>query len=152
MTTDLEAPSQYRQNCFEEHGEHCETCGTTENLVAHHIDGDRSNNALDNLLPVCRSCHAKIHHGSPGYEQWYKQLDESAQRGTDGPTLADRSTVTMYLPPDLVAEADLIFQELRLDYQREHGEKLEKNADFYPAVLEAAFSERTVRDVLEIEE
>ncbi|ADJ14515.1 hypothetical protein C497_03990 [Halalkalicoccus jeotgali B3] len=58
----------------------------------------------------------------------------------------------MYLSEEEVDTLDLQFQELNLEYRREHGEKLQKNADFYPAVLEAAFSEKTVREVLGIED
>mgnify|MGYP005632026545 CR=1 FL=1 len=45
----------------------CSLCGQTEiirknsNLHVHHIDCDRSNNALDNLQVLCASCHRKVH-------------------------------------------------------------------------------------------
>ena len=41
------------------HKECCETCGSTNNLDIHHIDGNWQNNNLDNLMCLCRSCHAK---------------------------------------------------------------------------------------------
>lgn len=34
-------------------------------MVVHHIDGDRENNRLRNLIPVCKSCHSKIHSSGP---------------------------------------------------------------------------------------
>lgn len=150
--------SPYRRNCLEEMGAQCVACPDNDrvvgmdNIVVHHIDGDRSNNMIDNLIPVCHSCHAKIHFGSPGYEDWYDQLNESAQRGSDGPTTGDMTALTMYLYPEQVNELDLRFQEINLKYQREHGEKLQKNADFYPAVFEAAHSNKTVSEVLELTE
>lgn len=144
----MNAPSQYRRNCLNAYGEQCEICGSPSDIIAHHIDGDRTNNAIENLVPVCRSCHGKIHSGSPGYEEWYDQLCEQSRTRDKGPTTADLTALTMYLPKDLVSDEDLNFQRLKLEHQEEHGEKLEKNADYWPAVFEAAHSEKTVRDVL----
>ena len=49
----------------------CQHCQTSENLQVHHIDGkgtttprDQRNNALDNLITLCRSCHTKEHHSN----------------------------------------------------------------------------------------
>ena len=39
----------------------CEICGSTQKLDVHHKDENASNNALDNLQVLCRSCHMKIH-------------------------------------------------------------------------------------------
>jgi len=55
----------------ENSGRKCERCGKLENLQIHHKDnkgrsylrkGLKPNNRLNNLLVLCRSCHA-IHHG-----------------------------------------------------------------------------------------
>lgn len=35
----------------------CERCGTTEHLMVHHKDRDRSNNKPENLMTLCFSCH-----------------------------------------------------------------------------------------------
>lgn len=70
----------YNYNKFQEHtklkrdstfnplisirGRKCENCGIEEwlgkpiNLEVHHIDGDRSNNSLDNLQLLCPNCHS----------------------------------------------------------------------------------------------
>lgn len=38
----------------------------------HHIDRDRKNNDIDNLIPLCSICHDWIHHGWPIKEKtWY---------------------------------------------------------------------------------
>ena len=80
------------------------------------------------------------------------KTDKEEKSDTNGrPSTKDKTALTMYLLPEQVNEFDLRFQEINLEYQREHGEKLQKNADFYPAVLEAAFTNQTVREVLEIE-
>lgn len=45
-------------------GHKCESCGLTEwmgqpiNLQIHHVDGDRTNNSLENLLLLCPNCHS----------------------------------------------------------------------------------------------
>lgn len=64
----------YRERCLEEKGEQCRKCGATEGIIVHHIDGDRSNNRLENLLPLCWSCHQKVHRCADGFEELYDQL------------------------------------------------------------------------------
>lgn len=39
----------------------CEMCGATTNLCRHHINFIRSDNRIENLVVVCRKCHAKLH-------------------------------------------------------------------------------------------
>jgi hypothetical protein len=42
----------------------CNNCGTTEHqLDIHHKDGNVSNNEINNLVILCRSCHKKLHIG-----------------------------------------------------------------------------------------
>lgn len=46
----------------------CEDCGDehgpdSKMLDVHHIDGDQTNDMLDNLAVLCRSCHMKQHRG-----------------------------------------------------------------------------------------
>ena len=44
---------------------HCAKCGSTKNLDIDHKDGNRKNNNRGNLRVLCRSCHRKLHQGSP---------------------------------------------------------------------------------------
>jgi len=37
-------------------------CDDEEVLETHHIDGNRNNNAQENLMTLCCNCHMKIHH------------------------------------------------------------------------------------------
>jgi 5-methylcytosine-specific restriction endonuclease McrA len=39
----------------------CQLCGRTQDLVVHHIDQNKHNSSLGNLITLCRSCHSKIH-------------------------------------------------------------------------------------------
>ena len=43
----------------------CTKCGykNTKVLIVHHIDHNRSNNSLNNLMWLCRNCHYLIHEG-----------------------------------------------------------------------------------------
>lgn len=44
----------------------CQKCGSAENLVVHHIDGNDRNNSLGNLITLCHSCHGGLHAASNG--------------------------------------------------------------------------------------
>ncbi len=52
----------HRKLAFERYDHVCAHCGfgVIEVLEVAHIDGDRSNNALDNLIILCPNCH-KMH-------------------------------------------------------------------------------------------
>lgn len=42
----------------------CQNCELVENgqkLDVHHIDGNKKNNNLNNLITLCRNCHVKLH-------------------------------------------------------------------------------------------
>lgn len=43
----------------------CQVCGSTESLIAHHLDGYKDNSALatdvDNGVTVCKGCHIDFH-------------------------------------------------------------------------------------------
>lgn len=46
----------------------CRLCGSTKKLVVHHIDHDRENNDLSNLITLCSSCNVK--------ERWHRIIYE----------------------------------------------------------------------------
>lgn len=54
-------PQKYRPKCFERYDERCQICQSEGNIEVHHIDADRTNNDIDNLIPLCMSCHVQIH-------------------------------------------------------------------------------------------
>lgn len=39
----------------------CATCGKLVGEDVHHLDGNHLNNALSNLIRLCRSCHSRAH-------------------------------------------------------------------------------------------
>jgi 5-methylcytosine-specific restriction endonuclease McrA len=56
----------------------CQKCGTREHIHIHHIDGDKTNSTLENLIILCNSCHIKLHNHVPKnlkrliFEEWIK--------------------------------------------------------------------------------
>jgi flagellar biosynthesis GTPase FlhF len=82
-----------------------------------------------------------------------KSAEPSEQSETDESDQAsvreEYTGVYMYLPEDLRDELNLRFDELNLQYKREYGTSLEKNRDFYPAVIRAALEGREIDDVLD---
>lgn len=41
------------------------------------MNGDDSDNRVENLIPVCQSCHVHIHRvDRPPYRKWYRQLPQ----------------------------------------------------------------------------
>jgi HNH endonuclease len=49
-----------RRVILEEKGRLCQVCKQIEYDHIHHIDGDASNNAIGNLMPICYKCHRDI--------------------------------------------------------------------------------------------
>lgn len=57
----------YRAKAFQEYEHKCTVCNWDEDdriLEVHHIDENRENNAIDNLIILCPTCHRKLtsHH------------------------------------------------------------------------------------------
>ena len=50
-------PQYYRRKLAETSEPRCLWCDTTERVVMHHVDHDRTNHADDNLVWLCRKCH-----------------------------------------------------------------------------------------------
>ena len=63
-----------REQIRERDGRECQICGSPENghkHHVHHIDYDRENLALTNLITLCRSCHGRTNQHR---DQWQTQL------------------------------------------------------------------------------
>jgi len=74
--------SEYREKAITEYGEECHGCGSTEHVLIHHRDGDRSNNNLENLIPLCEACHGKVHARSSEFAELVEELGFKP-RGTE---------------------------------------------------------------------
>ena len=73
-----------RDAALERDGHRCVRCGSEEQLVVHHKDGNgrgasNPNNSLENLETLCRACHA-TEHGL--LASWAKKYDACVGCGT----------------------------------------------------------------------
>lgn len=54
-----------REEVFERYGKQCVECGSTKNIQVHHLIYRKGHHlwdySVDELLPVCKKCHQKIH-------------------------------------------------------------------------------------------
>jgi hypothetical protein len=97
----------YREKCLSQKINTCYACGTAdEKLVVHHIDGDEHNDDLDNLVPMCKPCHGKLH-TSKSLNGTLKRLQEklpaSALSYTDIPSNREtgrKATAVIPLTPE----------------------------------------------------
>lgn len=51
----------YTTICFQHYEKKCANCGFDVVIDVHHIDNDRTNNDITNLIPLCPNCHAIVH-------------------------------------------------------------------------------------------
>lgn len=59
----------YRKLALDHYGNKCQRCGEEfdlDQLVVHHVDGDHyideiTDNSIENLMVLCKSCHMKLH-------------------------------------------------------------------------------------------
>ncbi len=89
----------------------------------------------------------------PKPENLSKSSKSSKTEQTDGreqKSVKDRPSVLMYLPEDIHSDLDIRFDELNAQYKREHGEALEKNRDYYPAVIKAGLEGKDIKDILDL--
>lgn len=57
----------YRIRALKHYEHKCASCNESDEdvLVVHHIDSNRKNNELNNLIVLCANCHIKLHKNSP---------------------------------------------------------------------------------------
>lgn len=74
-----------------------------------------------------------------------EEMIESEQK-----SVKDRPSVLMYLPEELHGDLDIRFDELNAQHKREYGEALEKNRDYYPAVIKAGLEGKDIKEILDL--
>lgn len=57
----IHASKGLRKKVFQRDQDKCVVCRRDENIIIHHVDEDKENNVLGNLVVLCRSCHGRIH-------------------------------------------------------------------------------------------
>jgi hypothetical protein len=93
----------YREKCLAQKINACNVCGTDDSLIVHHLNGDQADDRLDNLMPVCRSCHTRIHQSrdpTGQVKQLQERLPDDAVR--DHEPLAVKPTLSV---PDSLLES-----------------------------------------------
>jgi hypothetical protein len=90
----------YREILSQHEVQVCRICGNKQYLQAHHIDQNRENYLLSNLLWACRSCHAWYFHfrcvpccghvcpNRPIERPWVKAFKDFNLLGSNSPPLA----------------------------------------------------------------
>ena len=79
-----------------------------------------------------------------------KDKEDTEKKGSKKEVVKDRPSVLMYLPKDLYIELDASFDEINAKCKREKGERLQKNRDFYPAVIRAGLQGKAVEEILDL--
>jgi len=130
MTDGDRDPSQEREQVGDE---------MSSRLASRFDDTDKEESSDDNeqTKPAKSSKDSKL--------SKTEQTDKREQK-----SVKDRPSVLMYLPEDLHNDLDIRFDELNAQYKREHGEALEKNRDYYPAVIKAGLEGEDIKEVLDL--
>jgi hypothetical protein len=91
----------YREKCLAQKINVCNICASDDELHVHHINGDRSDNRLSNLIPLCTDCHQDLHSkpdvGEP-LARLQDKLPDSSLRFSEGP---EPNYVNMRIPKEV---------------------------------------------------
>jgi hypothetical protein len=52
----------------------CLICQETNQLAIHHVDYNKNNSNINNLVPLCYSCHAKTNYNRDNWKEYFKGL------------------------------------------------------------------------------
>lgn len=67
----------------------CQICGIKKSIIVHHLDGNKNNNVENNLLTVCKSCHAELH-GHKKDHKYIKEIIELRKNGNSYQAIGDK--------------------------------------------------------------
>ncbi|MDL0126520.1 HNH endonuclease signature motif containing protein [Halobacterium salinarum] len=89
----------FREAVYAAWGQECLVCGRSpegwlnttrgerrqDKLSLHHINGDDTDDRVENVIPLCQSCHVHIHKvDEPPYRQWHRQLPSEHRNAWNG--------------------------------------------------------------------
>jgi 5-methylcytosine-specific restriction endonuclease McrA len=55
----------------------CQHCKCTDDLTVHHIDYDKHNNDISNLIACCRSCNGKFNVNREQWAAYWKEYQQN---------------------------------------------------------------------------
>lgn len=82
-------PTTLEEAIFDRWGRACVICSRTpdewldtdlgarrqDKLSLHHVNGDDTDQRVENVIPLCQSCHVHVHRvDEPPYRKWHRQL------------------------------------------------------------------------------
>lgn len=121
---------KFKKELIEIRGNQCECCKHTEwlnqpiNLELHHIDGDKSNNELNNLQLLCPNCHSYTDNfGSKNIKRKYCSDEELIE------ALKNSKTIRQALISLQMSDAGVNYTRARALIKR-HNIKLLSNSNF----------------------
>lgn len=102
---------------------HCCFCGKscTTNIEVHHIDGNPSNNELDNLIPLCFDCHGELNRYNPQHPKGikYRQLEITTRRDQ----IFEQYTLPYLRHVNIkISKYNLLLAEKKIKQEREFGD------------------------------
>lgn len=114
----------------------CEMCGETENLVIHHNNG--FSNDLDDLLVLCRKCHAKLEN----FQRNSKTVPTEIEKEKDKETEQEKEIEEAAPPPSpkpvrhkygayknvLLSDED--YTKLQAEFPRDWSERIERLSEY----------------------
>jgi hypothetical protein len=68
----------------------CQKCNHLKGIEVHHIDKNRNNNTLNNLIILCKLCHYKEHHSQTRYVNYSSNIDNKNKEDVKKDYLEDR--------------------------------------------------------------
>ena len=117
--------SEYRQKCLSEKGRACRVCGVEDNIDIHHLDGNRANNSVENLVPLCKEHHRAVHRGDPEVDHLAEQLTEIETEGMTKVSVSLDKNTYQYLQERAERESVSFSETVR----REVREKMNSTPD-----------------------
>jgi hypothetical protein len=73
----------YRRIAIENQGDMCVVCGYDKVTQVHHIDKNRDNNDISNLVVLCPNHHAEVHRGLLDIKNVISQIDNNSSLSQD---------------------------------------------------------------------
>lgn len=75
--------------CKSEFGDDCFFCQSSKATLVHYVNGNRSDDSIDNMRPCCPDCLKQIHSPNTNYIEWSKKLENPPIETPDSETVRE---------------------------------------------------------------